>query len=879
MDGQEFESRAEAKQIGEPKFWQQQLELSDKDHDDWIKQGREVVLRYKSDARGGGSSKDSRKRFNILYSNTEVLKAALFARMAKPDVRRRFSDQDPTGRIIAEIIERALIYSDDVNDTEANVMMAVEDYCLPGRGLLRVQYKPTMAMSDPTIDPVTGQEIPGKEYVAKQEVWDEYVAWEDYRHEPARVWGKITWEAYRHLMTLDDLKENFPEVPDEEIKRVPLNWQPEGQDKKAKIPEGFKKAEVWEVWDKFSKKRVWVVKGHDKLLREDRDPYGLEDFFPRPVPLCATSTTDTVIPQAMFNAYKDQAEALDEIETRIDRLTKALRRRGPYNAGMPELKKLATLGDNQFIPVEKWSEFQSGGGLKGQYEVEDLQPTSVVLAELHKQRDLRVQTIYEIIGIADIMRGSTDPSETLGAQQLKAQFGGNRLKKRQDAVQKFIRDVMRIKAEIIAEHFEPEQLSEMTGFPWHEMPPEQVAQAQPPSQPAMGAPSPPAGLGGAPGHPLMGSAPSAEAMGMPQGMPMGGQGMQGEQGAGQAEPANQKPDERAITPEIMEILRTDRLRSYRIDVETDSTIYEDAEAERTSRVELITAMTQFVGGWIPILQAQPNMTPLAFEMLAFGVRGFKAGRQLEEALEQTRMQIEQAAQNPAPQGPSPEEMAAQAEQAKAEMQAQADKHATDTKAQVDAHAAQLKQQTDAQAMQAKQMEAQHKAELEAAKKAAELEQKDRHFAAELDLKREQMQKECEMKRELADREHALKRDQMAADGERSKKEHRLKAAAHNKVMVDEMSTKTEDDELGTSPIDTMSEKLDGVTEKLETVLEGLVDVTKSQQEQSEELAESIKALAETQQQALAAAERPKTFTATRDKSGRITGGKLEPAVH
>jgi hypothetical protein len=56
--------------------------------------------------------------------------------------------------------------------------------------------------------------------------------------------------------------------------------------------------------------------------------------------------------------------------------------------------------------------------------------------------------------------------ETLGAQKIKAQFGGNRLKKRQDKVQKWIRDTLRIKAEIIAEHFEPQKLAEMTGFKW-----------------------------------------------------------------------------------------------------------------------------------------------------------------------------------------------------------------------------------------------------------------------------------------------------------------------------------------------------------------------------------------------------------------------------
>jgi ribosomal protein L35 len=859
MDGQEFESRADAKKVGEAKFWQQQLDLSDKDCEEWIKQGRDVVQRYKSDPRAG-QGKDSRKRFNILYSNTEVLKASLFARMAKPDVRRRFSDQDPTGRVVAELIQRALIYSDDVNDTAINVEMAVEDYVLPGRGVMRVQYKPTMAEAD------------GKEYVAKQEVWDEYVPWEDYRHEPVRVWDKITWEAYRHLMTLDDLQENFGDhLPPEEIKRIPLNWQPEGQDKKAKIPEGFKKAEVWEVWDKFSRKRVWVVKGYDKLCRQDKDPYGLEHFFPRPDPIQATTTTDTVIPQPLYNSYKDQAEALDEIETRIDRLTKALRRRGPYNAAMPELKKLANLGDNQFIPVEKWNEFQTGGGLKGNYEVEDLQPVSLVLAELHKQRDLRIQTIYEIIGIADIMRGNTDPNETLGAQQLKAQFGGNRLKKRQDAVQKFIRDLLRIKAEIIAEHFEPEQLSEMTGFPWQPVPPEQpVAQVQPPSQPAQGVPSSLAGLGGAPGQPPspeMGGVPSAGPMGMPQGIPMGGGGMPNEQGTGQAEPA-QAPDRRAITPEIMEILRTDRLRSYRIDVETDSTIYEDAEQERQTRVELITAMTQFIGNWAPIIQAQPELMPLAFEMLAFGVRGFKAGSQLEEALEQTRMELEQAAQNPQPQGPSPEELAMQAEQQKAQMQAEAAKHATEIKAQTDMNAAQIKQQTDAQALAAKQAAEQHaaelkaasdahKAELEMAKKNAELEQKDRHHQEEMALKREQMEMEHEFKRETAEREHNMR-----------KADHKLKSAAQNKQIVEEADQDVETDgDMVKTPFEVVGEKIDDA-------MEGMMMLMQQQMEQNKVLAEGIKVIAEGQQKALEQASKPKKFNTIRDpQTGRLVGGE------
>jgi hypothetical protein len=734
---QELETRQEAmKEGGEATFWQRQLELSDKDHEAWLKQGDDVVERYKGASTS--TSKDARKKANILYSNTEVLKAALFAKMAKPDVRRRFSDQDPTGRIVAELLERALIYTNDCNDSESQIGHAIEDYCLPGRGIERVHYEaktgsagPDSGESEQPADVQDGQaaaEAP--EYVTEQEVWDEYVNWKDYRHEPTPNWDKLTWEAYRHLMTLDDLEENFGSNTKLQIDKVPLNWAPDSG-KKTKVPESFKRAEVWEVWDKATRTRIWIVKGFDQVLRKDKDPYGLEDFFPRPRPLQATTTTDTVIPQPEFLSYKDQADALDEIETRIDRLTKALKRRGMYNANIPELKKLATLGDNQFVPGEKWSEFAAGGGLKGNFETEDFSVAANVLDQLHAQRAQRIQAIYEIMGIADVMRGVTDPSETLGAQQLKAQFGGNRLKKRQDAVQKFIRDLMRVKAEIVAEHFEPERLSEMTGFPWQPTPPmpapmmaPQMSPGGPPAADQMATPQPQ----------QMGSAP-------PEASPPG-------MGMDQAAAPEQAPDQRVITPEIMEILRTDRLRSYRVDVETDSTIYEDAEAERTSRVELLTAMTQFVGGWLPIVQGEPALMPLAFEMLAFGVRGFKTGRMLEEAIEQTRMQLEQASKQQVEPPPDP---AVQAEQAKLQVAQQ--------KNQQDAQLAQAKMQQDSQAKQ------------------AEMALQDKHHTEQMQLEFTKLEKQHALEIQKMEREHEMRFKEMehqAREGQEARGLDRMK---------------------------------------------------------------------------------------------------------
>ena len=177
---------------------------------------------------------------------------------------------------------------------------------------------------------------------------------------------------------------------------------------------------------------------------------------------------------------------------------------------MKELKRLATAGDNQFIPVENWQALSSKGGLQAAFQTEDISGIAAVLRELYQQRDMLVQGIYELTGIADIMRGATDPAETFGAQRLKAQFGSTRIRRRQRAVQKWIRDLYKLKAEIIAEHFEPQKLTEITGI--------------------------------------------------------------------------------AVSPEIVELLRSDKLRGYRIDIETNSTVFEDEAALKEQTVEVMTAV-------------------------------------------------------------------------------------------------------------------------------------------------------------------------------------------------------------------------------------------------------------------------------------------------
>lgn len=101
------------------------------------------------------------------------------------------------------------------------------------------------------------------------------------------------------------------------------------------------------------------------------------------------------------------------------------------------------------------------------------------------------------------------------------------------------------------------------------------------------------------------------------------------------------------------LLKDERLRPFALDVESDSTIAPDEEAEKASRIEFLTAVSSFMERAFPMVQAAPQMGPFAAEMLKFTANGFRAGREIAPAIEELAEMVAQAAQQPQQQqGPS-----------------------------------------------------------------------------------------------------------------------------------------------------------------------------------------------------------------------------------
>ncbi len=636
------------------RYWNDQIRRARGFEETWRNRCYEIIDRYRDD-NPDRMMRDT--RMNIFYSNVDTLKSALYFKTPRPKVRRRFRDNDPVGRTVATVLERGLQYQLDVYNFDMAVRRAIEDYLIVGRGVLRVTYEPVVVEGDPEMIPVRQQPItgigevaPGQigdvpigsafvdaegnqvdagmvmqgpmgpyvlgdpvEYVGEQSIRCEYVHWEDFVMSPARGWPDVTWIGFRHLMTRQELVDYYG--PKGEM--IPLSYRGDEGDayEDNKQPD---RAEIYEIWDKRSGKQIFIAADYDELLEEFDDPYNLDGFWPIPEPLYAVSTTDTTLPVPEILTYEDQLYELDLITQRIANLTEALKRRGVYDASFQELQRLAGASDNEFVPVDNMAMLQAGGGLANVMQEAPLDNLIKALAQLYQSRQIVIQTIYEITGISDIMRGSSASRETATAQRIKGQFGAMRLVNRQRCIEMFLDQILELKAELMVENLEPELLSRITGV--------------------------------------------------------------------------------VVPPEAVALMRDERLRSYRISIDTDESQAVDTAIEQQRRTEFLTATVQFLQAIGPMVSSGAIGFEQAKQMLLFAARAFPGARDLEDTLEAIQP----------PQGrPNPADKLVEVEAAK--VQAQADQAAAD--AQVKVARLQLDQQKAAQDAAFKQQ----KLEIDAAK--------------------------------------------------------------------------------------------------------------------------------------------------------------------
>lgn len=460
-------------------FWAEEVKNSKKLFRDWFLKFDEVVKRYR-DERGEVYTPEQSnqvRRYNALWSITQTMLPNIYSDLPNPFFARKFGDADAAARDAALILERAVTAELEGDELADACEEASLDYTLGARGVIWMKYgaqfelresedKSRLAEDEEPPEDVEEGDVQvddeGRYYKAKYEKKiGERIDWEqvplkNFLHGPSGKWKHVPWVARMVPMTRDELVKRFKDIG----KEVPLTLsdkpkQPEsdvGQDSAGL----FAKAEVWEIWDRTKRKIVWMAPEYqEELLDRKEDLYGLCDFFPCPKPAFGTMTNDRLDPVPDYMEWQDIAIELDDVTFRIKLLTEALRVVGVYNAEHGEaLKKVLGGKENDLIPVENWAMFAEGGGLKSGIDWFPIEQIAKVLDSLIKQRTVLVQELYEITGIADVVRGTSDPRDTATAQEIKGQSASKRMKPHQKRIARMIRGAFIMMAEVIAEHYD-----------------------------------------------------------------------------------------------------------------------------------------------------------------------------------------------------------------------------------------------------------------------------------------------------------------------------------------------------------------------------------------------------------------------------------------
>jgi len=464
--------------------WMDRIRAALTRDEDWSKVAAEAEAAYAVQSKGkfSGSVPD----FNILHSNVETIVPAIYNSTPTPDIRERWpvkdkspdqlqealgdpaqmgqapapnapgappeqDERDRPENQVAQILERAIIVQIDDNALDEEIEASAQDAFLAGRGVVRIRLdadeKSQDLLEDETQEQVT---------VENERVLFEVVPWRDYVEGSARRFDALPWVAFRHWLDHDVVKDQYKDAIDSQT----------SPDQKASELDGDDTGdiEVWEVWDKSDKSVSFIRASDGVVLEKVDDPMGLPDFFPHAKPVVPIKITSKRTPVCPYEVYRTQAKELDKVTKRINAILGGMKVKGGIAGAASDIAALADAGDNELVPIENVEGLVQTGGLEKAIIWWPIDKAVAVLQQLYVARDSIKQTIYEITGISDIVRGASNANETLGAQKMKTQWGSIRIKKMQNMVERQVRDLFVLTAQCISANFTIATLSKITGI-------------------------------------------------------------------------------------------------------------------------------------------------------------------------------------------------------------------------------------------------------------------------------------------------------------------------------------------------------------------------------------------------------------------------------
>jgi hypothetical protein len=535
--------------------------------------------------------------YNILYSNTEVLLPSLYSATPKPDIRPRYRDLQL--KPLPQVVERFLTAASDPGHPgedcfDSALNDAVLSSLIPGMGYVRI--RDTLDKSFP---------ITFESGHYKTLIWGK-----------ATRWARVPWIAFKHPMKKKQLGEKF----DIGAEALEAGYQ------KSDDSEPADDCCVYEIWHKASRKVFFVSEEwSEKTIRVSPDPLELVNFYPTPGLLCLTAKPGKLAPIPLYVYYRQQAEELNRVSVRLNKVLSAIRVRGAYNSLLgTDLGKIlaADATENELVAASEAALLAQSGGFDKHIWMLPIEKLITVAQELYRAREAIKTVIYELTGISDIIRGSSVASETATAQDLKAKWGTVRLRKMQKIVGDYARDLFRLTVDA-ATTVVPEQLwKDIVQMPLPTSEEKAVAQQQ-----------------------MQYLTQTAQMTGQPP------------------DPKQVEPLQKTLSsPSMAEVIgkiREDATRTFVINIQTNSTIDLDSSQDKAEVGEFMNAMGQLLAGIQPLMALGPSGVEATKILLISVCQRFKFGMDAADAIQQIQPPQPEPAEAPkGPPPPTPEETAA-----------------------------------------------------------------------------------------------------------------------------------------------------------------------------------------------------------------------------
>jgi len=666
------------------------------------------------------------REYNLFWASVEVIKPSIYSRPPVPVVTPKFKDRRPVNRVTSELLERCAVAGFDESGIDQVMLSVRDDLVINARGVIWLTYE----------DEGDGEKV-----------CIEHLDRKDFGHSIARKWSEVgmVWR----IAWLDRVaaKKRFGE------KAMQANYGTHkdrvGDDAWASDDD---KAPFYEVWDKVENKVYWVAEGCEAFLDSGEPHLKLKGFFPCPRPAYGTMQRRSLVPVPDISYIEDQLETINSLTVRIHDLCEKLVVKGIIPAGtdVGDAIEQALRSDDasyMMIPVPAMS---MSDGAKIEWLPIDM-VAQAILSAVEARREI-IGNVQELFGIADIMRGESDAQETATAQKLKSQYGSVRIRDRVSELVRIARDTVCIMVEIMAEEFDWDTLIDMSQM---ELPTtadikKQMRELEKAARGELEA--------------LTEQAEQALAN-QEGGDPAALEGAQAQyQQAQQAIIAKYQPQiakiGQSVTEEMVkELLDDSKTRPFVFDIETDSTIYPDEQAEKESRNEFMTVLANDIVGFGPVAASGKAGAKLVGGLIKFHLGPFRAGRELEGLIDEWVESLENIEPQP---NPDAEKNAAEAEYKKGMLALEGQKLQGDTEyrqAELGLRGQEL--QLKAQELQTRPQMA---AQTEQIKAQARL--KERTQDAEVNLMTEQAQLDADTQTNAQDleAEAAIKaQEQMAED--------------------------------------------------------------------------------------------------------------------